>query len=65
MLEEKDLKFASQQQQEGIGAGAGFGKVGGGVTAVKKKPRSGCIGYSKSYNKMPNLRMEFVRIRNE
>jgi hypothetical protein len=37
MLEEKDLKFASQQQQEGIGAGAGFGKVGGGVTAVKKK----------------------------
>jgi hypothetical protein len=42
VLEEKDLKFASQEPEEGIGAGAGagagagFGTVGGGVTAVKK-----------------------------
>lgn len=37
MLEEKDLKFASRHLEEGIGASAGFGTVGGGVTAVKKK----------------------------
>jgi hypothetical protein len=35
MLE--DLKFASRQVEEGIGASAGFGTVGGVVTAVKKK----------------------------
>jgi hypothetical protein len=48
MLEDKDLKYASWQLEEGIGTSAGFGTVGGGVTAVKKCPRSGCIGYSKS-----------------
>jgi hypothetical protein len=45
VLEEKDLKFASEEPEEGIGAGAGagFGTVGGGVTAVKKKPRSSSL----------------------
>ena len=37
MLEDKDLKFASWQLEEGIGTSAGFGTVGGVVTAVKKK----------------------------
>jgi hypothetical protein len=37
MLEDKDLKYASWQLEEGIGTSAGFGTVGGGVTAVKKK----------------------------
>jgi hypothetical protein len=36
MLEEKDHKFASRNLEEGIGASAGFGTVGGGITAVKK-----------------------------
>jgi hypothetical protein len=54
MLEEKDLKFASRQLEEGIGASAGFGTVGGGVTAVKKAKclRSGCIGYSSLTKKI-------------
>jgi hypothetical protein len=54
MLEEKDLKFASWHLEEGIGASAGFGMVGGGVTAVKKMERSGssCIGCTISDKKI-------------
>jgi hypothetical protein len=37
MLEDKDLKFASRQLDDGIGASAGFGTVGGGATAARKK----------------------------
>lgn len=39
MLEEKDLKFTSWQLEEGIGASAGFGTVGGGVTATMLKKK--------------------------
>ncbi len=37
MLEDKDLKFASWQLEDGVGASAGFGTVGGGATATKRK----------------------------
>ena len=37
MLEDKDLKFASRQLDEGVGAAAGFGTVGGGADAKRKK----------------------------
>jgi hypothetical protein len=37
MLEEKDLKFASRQLEDGVGASAGFGTVGGGARAAKKR----------------------------
>jgi len=40
MLEDKDLKFASRQLEDGVGASAGFGTVGGGATATKRKRHS-------------------------
>jgi DNA topoisomerase IB len=42
MLEEKDFKFASRQLEDGAGASAGFGTVGGGAMATKEKATSGC-----------------------
>jgi hypothetical protein len=68
MLEDKDLKFASWQLEEGIGTSAGFGTVGGGVTAVKKKlnvQEVVALDIQSLTKKLPNLRMEFMRIRNE
>jgi hypothetical protein len=37
MLEDKDLKFASRQLEDIVDASAGFGTVGGGAAATRKK----------------------------
>jgi hypothetical protein len=37
MLEDKDLKFASYQLDDGLGANAGFSTIGGGAAATRKK----------------------------
>jgi hypothetical protein len=34
MLEEKDLNFVSRKLQEGVGAAAGLGTIGGGAAAT-------------------------------
>jgi hypothetical protein len=39
MLEDKDLKFASRSLEDGVGASAGFGTVGGGTAVVLNKKR--------------------------
>ncbi len=40
MLEEKDLHFVSCRLDEGVGASAGFGTTGGGVSVLQKKKRN-------------------------
>ncbi len=37
MLEDKNLKFSSRQLEYGVGASTGFGTVGGGAMATKKR----------------------------
>ncbi len=37
MLENKGLKFASRQLEDDVGASTGFGTVGGGTMATKKR----------------------------
>jgi hypothetical protein len=37
MIEDKDLKFVRCQLHDGVGAGAGFGTVGGVTTVTNKK----------------------------
>jgi len=39
MLEDKDLKFASRSLEDGVGASAGFGTVGGGAAVALNKKR--------------------------
>jgi hypothetical protein len=53
VMEEKDLKFASRQLEGGVRASAGFGTVGSGATATKKRTTSGCCsdGYTTTYSK--------------
>ena len=40
MLEDKDLKFASRSLENGVGASAGLGTVGGGASVVVNRKNS-------------------------
>jgi len=50
MLEDKDLKFASPSLEDGVGASAGLGTVGGGVAVAVNQKREGCFGSSPVTN---------------